>query len=114
MLVLAIGAGAGLTAVVVLADVLIRRAALGRRRALGCSRSALTALVLLRSLYAVTADIVTGCAAASMAANAWGAPIPLAFTAATATLAVLATLAATMPPALAAALRDPLAVLRTP
>lgn len=44
-------AGALLTAIVVFADVLVRRKDIGRRRALGASRTIIIVLVLLRTAY---------------------------------------------------------------
>ncbi|WP_141784003.1 ABC transporter permease [Ornithinicoccus hortensis] len=108
-----LGAGALLVAIVVLADVLIRRTDLGRRRALGATRSVIIGLVLGRTLAPALLGAVLGATAGLWIAATYAAPPP-EFTAATATLALLAALASALPPALFAATRDPVRVLRTP
>ena len=50
LLLAVLGGGALLVAIVTLADVLVRRADLGRRRALGATRAAIVTLVVLRTL----------------------------------------------------------------
>jgi putative ABC transport system permease protein len=112
LLLLVLGSGALLTAVVVLADTLVRRADLGRRRALGASRAVIVALVVLRGLMAGLAGVVVGTAGALIALHQWGVAVPASFTAGTAVLALLVTVLASLGPALYAALRDPVSVLR--
>ncbi|WP_456569822.1 MULTISPECIES: ABC transporter permease [unclassified Blastococcus] len=60
LLLLVLAAGAALTGIVVLSDVLLRRTDLGRRRALGATRSTLIALVTLRTTIASTAGSILG------------------------------------------------------
>lgn len=107
--------GAVLTAIVVFADVLVRRVDLGRRRALGATRSLVVALVLGRTAYAAVAGAMLGTVGGLIVARtALSQDVPLPFAAGSAVLAVLAACVATVAPALAAARRDPLAVIRTP
>ncbi len=109
-----LGAGALLIAIVVLADVLVRRQDLGRRRALGATRTTILTLVLARTLLPALLGAAIGTAAGLWIAGQWAATPPRTFTTGTATLAVLAALASTLPPAAYAAGRDPVRVLRTP
>lgn len=107
-------AGAFFVTVVALTDVLLHRKDLGRRRALGITRTALTALTTIKT--GLPAGI--GALLATLGATAWSArqdiTLPPDFTTATAILATLTALAATLPPAAWAAHRDPVNVLRTP
>ena len=114
ILALTLGGGAFLITVVVLAEVLLRRRDLGRRRALGAPRWALVTLVLARTITAAVPGAAIGVGAGAVTAHAWAQPPPAAFTAATATLTVLVAAAAAIAPALIAAGRDPVGVLRTP
>jgi putative ABC transport system permease protein len=114
MLALSLGGGAFLIAVIVLADVLLRRRDLGRRRALGAPRWGLVALVVTRTVTAAVPGAIAGTLAGAAAALAWAEPAPADFTAATALLTVLVAALAAVAPALLAATRDPVGVLRTP
>lgn len=114
VLLLTIGGGAFLIAVVVLAEVLLRRRDLGRRRALGAPRGMLLALVVCRTVAAAIPGAVLGTAAGLAAANAWAQAPPADFTAAVALVTVLVVAVAATGPALLAATRDPVGVLRTP
>lgn len=109
-----LGAGALLIAIVVLADVLIRRKDLGRRRALGATRSVIVALVVLRTAIPALIGASFGAGAAFYLTTRWQVAPELAFTVATAVLAVLTSAASACLPAVFAARRDPVAVLRTP
>lgn len=109
-----LAAGAALVAVVVLADVLVRRKDLGRRRALGATRTTVVLIVTLRTLIPATLGAALGTATGIWAADRVIAAPPWTFSAAVAVLAVIAALASTLPPALYAATRDPVRVLRTP
>ncbi|WP_454296146.1 ABC transporter permease [Salana multivorans] len=109
-----LGGGALLTAVVVLADVLVRRPDLGRRRALGATRSSILALVVLRTAIPAVAGAVVGSVAGVLLAARLGAAPPPSFVIGTAVLAVLAATLSTLLPAGYAATRDPVRVLRTP
>ncbi|MDR2620347.1 MAG: hypothetical protein LBC29_04435 [Propionibacteriaceae bacterium] len=114
LLLLVLGAGALLTGVVVLADVLLRRADLGRRRALGATRRILIALVMLRALIAALFGVVLGSAASLIVLTVWDVSVPTVFVIATVVLTLLAALAAALGPAVKAATLDPVTVLRTP
>lgn len=114
LLLLVLGAGAVLTGVVVLADVLIRRTDLGRRRALGATRRTVVALVTLRTVIAAAAGALTGAGLGALQAYRLGALAPWSFVAGTMVLTLLTATAAALVPALLAATRDPVRVLRTP
>lgn len=109
-----LGAGALLVAIVVLADVLVRRTDLGRRRALGATRGTILALVITRTLLPALLGAGLGVAGGLWLADRVAATPPWQFTAGTATLAVLAAVISSILPALYAATRDPVRVLRTP
>lgn len=113
LLVLVLAAGAGLSAVVVFADVLVRRADLGRRRALGATRRALGILITVRTLIPALVGAAVGTAAGAVVAAQWGTLPPRSFLAGTAVLSVLAATASAIPPAVIAARSDPVRVLRT-
>jgi putative ABC transport system permease protein len=113
LLLATIGGGALLVAIVTLADVLIRRADLGRRRALGATRGTIVALVTLRTLAPALAGVLLGSGIGTWLAQRAQALPPLDFTLATATLALVCAVASAIPPAVFAASRDPVRVLRT-
>lgn len=114
LLLAVMAAGAVLVGVVSAADVLLRRRDLGRRRALGAPRWALTVLVVVRT----TCGGLVGAVAASvlgllLTSRAGQAP-PLVFVIGTAVLGVLAAAVSSVPPAVVAARQDPVRVLRMP
>lgn len=109
-----LAAGALLVAIVVLSDVLVRRKDLGRRRALGATRGIILALVITRTLVPALLGAALGVGIGLALAGQYDAIPPGQFTVGTATLAVLAALTSAVPPALYAATRDPVRVLRTP
>ncbi|HJE51020.1 MAG TPA: FtsX-like permease family protein [Tessaracoccus flavescens] len=109
-----LAAGSVLIAIVVLADVLVRRADLGRRRALGATRGTIIAIVTTRTIAPAIIGAALGIAAGLLIAERSGATPPAAFTAGVTILAILAAAASAIPPALFAATRDPVSVLRTP
>lgn len=111
---LVLGAGALLVAVVALADVLLHRTDLGRRRALGAPRWALTTLVVGRTAIGGLLGAVVGTAIATTWTMRAGQPLDLTFIAAVAALSVLCAATAALPPAMLAAFQDPVRVLRTP
>ncbi|MDO8122563.1 permease [Isoptericola sp. b490] len=113
VLYLVMAAGGALVAVVVLADVLVRRSDLGRRRALGATRSDVIAIVVTRTLVAAAAGALLAAAAALAIAATTAVQVEPRFLAAVAVLAVLAAGAAAVPPAVLAANQDPVRVLRT-
>ena len=115
LLLLILGAGSFFVMAVVFADVLVRRRDLGRRRTLGGTRSDLAALVTIRTAFTAAIGAAVGCALAWLIN--WfsdGIATPLDFTLAVGVLAVLVAIVAGIPPAVFAARRDPVAVMRTP
>ncbi|WP_114552703.1 ABC transporter permease [Cellulosimicrobium sp. TH-20] len=114
LLLLVLAAGAILTTLVVLADTLVRRKDLGRRRALGASRTAIVTLVTTRTVLPAAFGALAGTLVGLLLVARMGATPPIAFCAGTAVLALLAAGLAALAPAVIAAFRDPVAVLRTP
>lgn len=114
LLLLTLGAGAVLVAVVVLAEVLLRRRDLGRRRALGASQWGLVGLVVARTVVAAVPGALLGAVGGAVIAAIWAQPPPLEFTCAVTVLTGLVSGIAAIPPAFLAAVRDPVGVLRTP
>lgn len=109
-----ISSGSILIAVVVLADILVGRMDLGRRRALGASRGDIIALVLLRVSFASLWGVLIGCGGASVALLQMGEMPGFSFMLGLGSMALLTATTAAIPPAIAAAFQDPLRVLRTP
>lgn len=108
---------AGLLVVGLLAALTVRTRApeFGRRRALGASRRGLVGLVLTQGLAVVTPAAVVGAAAGTsidLVAYGWLVSPPLAWW--LVAVLVLGSCVAQLPSAAAAALRDPVRVLRTP
>ncbi|OKL54836.1 hypothetical protein BSZ39_01775 [Bowdeniella nasicola] len=111
---LILGVGALFVSSVVLSDVLVRRRDLGRRRALGCSRASLVALVVARNVAAGIVGAAIGCLIALGLGARSGVLPPVSFVVAVAVLALITCILASLPPAVFAAHRDPVRVLRTP
>lgn len=107
-------AGAVLVAIVTLTDVLVRRADLGRRRALGATRGTIISLVLLRSMIAALVGVIVGVGASAVLTNRMETMPPTSFMIGVGILSIIAAIASSIPPAIYAANRDPVAVLRTP
>lgn len=114
LLLRVLGAGGLLTAIVVLADVLVRRTDLGRRRALGASRGVIVALVTTRTVVAAFLGAALGAIAGIVLASGYDAIPPRSFVAAVVVLALLTATLSAIPPSIYAAVRDPVRVLRTP
>ena len=114
LLALVLAMGAVLVAAVVAADTAMASVEWGRRRALGASRTQLVILATMRVGFAAVAGAALGvwCAWAVAVVQHWSV-VPR-FAGAVATLAVLVALASALPPAIRAAWRDPVSVLRTP
>ncbi len=92
-----------------------RRRDFGRRRALGASRSAIVALVLGHTAFAAISGTILGTAIGTVTLQLLEGSQPApSFTLGVATLSVLIALVAAVPPAAAAALRDPVRILRVP
>lgn len=113
LLFLILGVGAFFVAVVVLADVLVRRRDLGRRRTLGISRGDLIALVALRTTMPALLGSLLGAVAGQVVLARDTGTVPIDFALAVAVLATLTAALACLPPATYAATRDPVAVMRT-
>lgn len=114
LLLLILGAGGFFVAAVVLADVLVRRRDLGRRRTLGITRSDLVRLVAARALIAAVLGASAGCVAGGLANGFTGSPTPADFVVGIGVLACLVAAIAALPPAAYAARLDPVRVMRTP
>lgn len=109
-----LGAGALLIAIVVLADVLVRRKDLGRRRALGATRFTISALVVGRTLLPALLGAAVGTGVGLWLVDRWAASVPpVSFTAGVAVLAILASVVSAVVPAVFASYQDPVRVLRT-
>lgn len=115
MILAALGVSLLLVALVVYGSVTLRRQDFGRRRALGALRTTIVGMVatqiLLIALVGVGFGVIVGVIVVWRLTG--GFPEP-GFALAVATLTVLVTLIASIPPALIAALRDPVRVLRVP
>jgi len=110
-----LGVGLVLVTVTMLGAVAGRRRDFGRRRALGASRSAVVVLVLVQSACAALVGVAVGTAAGLAVLDATGSALPGArFVAGVAGLAALVALLGAVPPAIAAARRDPVRILRVP
>ncbi len=114
LLFLILGVGAFFVTVVVLADVLVRRRDLGRRRTLGITRTGLVSLVALRTTAPALIGSLLGSLAGHLIVARQTAAVPLDFTLAVAVLATVTAAVACLPPAAYAATRDPVEVMRTP
>ncbi len=92
-----------------------RRRDYGRRRALGANRSALVALTLCEAAIPVLAGVALGTPLGLVVVARWTGTTPTAtFVVADALLVILTGTAAAVPPAVAAATRDPMRILRVP
>lgn len=110
-----LAAGLVLITLIVYASVTARRQDYGRRRALGARRTTIIDLVITQTLIATTIGIAIGAAAGTALTIRWTTQPPdIEFTAAISALTLLAATAAATPPALVAAWRDPVHVLRIP
>ena len=115
LVTLVLGVGLVLVGLNIYGAVTTRRRDFGRRRALGATRTAIVGLVTLQTLVVATIGAALGSAIGMVIIQRWTATTPdPAFTTAIATLAVLAAAVAALPPAILAAYRDPVRVLRVP
>lgn len=109
-----LGGGAVIAVLVVYADALSRRSDLGRRMALGATRSVIVGYTVLRTVFPAVIGIVLGCVL-GLAGSWWlGAIAPLDFTLGVAILTLVVMALSAVPGALWAAHQDPVAVLRIP
>jgi len=110
-----LGAGLVLTALNVFGAVTARRRDFGRRRALGASRTDVLLLVTAQTVATAVAGAALGVAAGmAVVLQLIGTSPQFEFGAAIAVLAVIATAIAALPPAIVAAYRDPVRILRVP
>jgi len=114
LMLMILGVGGLFVAVVVLADVLIRRRDLGRRRTLGITRADLTCLVTFRAAAAALVGAIIGSGVGMIACTRIGQVPGVDFGAAVAIMATLTAAIAAVIPAAWAAQLDPVQVMRTP
>lgn len=114
MLYGSLGVGALLVGIVVFADILVRRKDLGRRRALGATRSTIIWLMVLRTLLPAIIGAFAGTMSGILLAQRAGSLPPLAFCFGILILALISAAASALAPATYAAHSDPVKVLRTP
>jgi putative ABC transport system permease protein len=115
LVTLVLGAGLVLTALNVFGAVTARRRDFGRRRALGASRFDIVVLVTVQTVATALAGAVVGVGIGMLVVHQLVGTSPhLDFGVAVAVLAIIATAIAAMPPAVVAAFRDPVRILRVP
>lgn len=115
MMALVLGVGLVIVSVSTYGAVAGRRRDFGRRRALGASRSAIVVLVLVQTGVVACAGALLGVGVGLWATWSAAGSLPsVSFVAGVGVLAVLVALVGAVPPALAAALRDPVRILRVP
>ncbi len=115
MMALTLGVGLVLVGVTMFGAVVARRREFGRRRALGATRSTVVVIVLLQSSVAAVSGALIGCTVGLLVVHKQTGTTPdLPFVLALALLAVLLSAIASVPPAIAASLRDPVRILRVP
>ncbi|WP_216452360.1 FtsX-like permease family protein [Arcanobacterium phocae] len=114
ILLLVHGVGIVIIGVIVLTNVLIHAKDLGRRRTLGITRSALICFVVLRTVVISLIGIVSGVILGYTVMYFAHTPVPLDFAVASIILALCAAAVAAIPPAIFAAHRDPVRVMRMP
>lgn len=108
-------AGLVLTALNVFGAASARRRDFGRRRALGASRLDIAVLVTMQTAATAICGAIIGASVGTLIVHLQIGSVPEAdFTVAVATLAVMTSSFAALPPALFAAFRDPVRVLRVP
>ncbi len=112
---LVLAAGIVLISLAVYAAVTARRRDFGRRRALGASRGDILTLVSAQTaLAAITGALLGTVVSWPILTATTGVAPDLRFSVATGVLTVIGALLASLPPALGAAYRDPVSVLRVP
>lgn len=115
LILAALGVGLVLVTLVVYGSVTLRRQDFGRRRALGATRTTITTLIAVQNtlvgVFGAVLGVVVG---ALIVLRLTGGPPDIRFAAAIVILAALTVVVATIPPAMIAAYRDPVRVLRVP
>lgn len=115
LMALVLAVGLTIITITVLGAVAGRRRDFGRRRALGASRTAIVALVLVQTATAGLAGVVVGTCAGLVVVHALVGRQPGAgFAGGVAIMSFLIALAGSVPPAVLAANRDPVQILRVP
>jgi len=115
LMALIMGVGAVVIAVTMLMATIGRRPEFGRRRALGATRSALVASLLIQTGIGAIPGVLLGTAGGLVTLAVTTGSVPAwQFTVGVADLVVLLSLFASAPVAIAAASRDPLRILRVP
>ncbi len=110
-----LAAGLLLVALTLIGAVSQRRRDFGRRRALRASRSTVVALVLLQTSAAALVGVAAGGVAGLVLVNRLAGSLPSpGFTFGVVVLTLLTALLAAVPPAVLAAYRDPVRILRVP
>ena len=110
-----LGIGVVVVGVTMLGMVSTKRRDFGRRRALGASRSAIIVLVLVQALLAASVGAFLGTGIGAVIVKMTTENLPtMGFIVGLATLTILAGLLGSIPPAILAALRDPVRILRVP
>ncbi|MDQ3276010.1 MAG: hypothetical protein M3Q39_13540, partial [Actinomycetota bacterium] len=110
-----LAAGLLLVALTLIGAVSQRRRDFGRRRALGASRSTVVTLVLLQTSAAALVGVAAGALAGLLLVNRLAGSLPSpGFTFGVVVLTMLTALLAAVPPAVLAAYRDPVRILRVP
>lgn len=115
LLLLILGVGLLLIGVTLVGAVSQRRRDFGRRRALGASRSTVVSLVMIQTFFSAVPGAGLGTMVGLLVVNQLAGSLPSAsFTAGVVTLTILTSLAGSLPPAVLAAFRDPVRILRVP
>jgi putative ABC transport system permease protein len=114
-MLLVLGVGLVVVVVTTYGSTTARRRELGRRRALGATRSALVVVVLTQVAVAAAAGALLGVSAGVVVVHRLAGDLPpVDFVAGVAGLAVLVAVLGGLVPAVVAARRDPLKILRVP
>lgn len=115
LVLMVLAAAVVLIGLTVYGSVTTRRRDFGRRRALGASRTALVALVVAQTGFVAAVGATMGTTVGTIIAHRLsGASLQPDFIVAVATLCILAAAIASLPPAIIAAHRDPVRILRVP
>ncbi|MFP7707722.1 ABC transporter permease [Trueperella sp. LYQ141] len=109
-----LGIGGVICALVVFTDALSRRGDLGRRMALGATRSVIVGYTVGRTVLPALIGALIGSVVGLVATSVMAYPAPISFVAGTAILTLIIMMIAAIPGALWAANQDPVTVLRTP